>query len=310
MPKSRPFPCLGLAAAIAAALVVVVVAEPMDARGQVSPDVLEGMGSAPTPVPANVRTPPQASPVEEVPAQAVLRAQAQVRRSTRRDLEAGATCDVQVARFPASTPSGYLCRADVRCGNLVLYGAGQAGVFACSWGAGDRPVVEGNDARPAQQDGDPMFAVSTRSRTVVVEDRSGTAELYLATVQVERPTYAVRVVSAVVSDRTADGRCWDDGCSLPDLYAVIRSGSRNVTTTRYDDSARASWPASAPALPAQEGQFILVALYDYDRGLLNGSDRILEARIRVTRELIAEGGVTLSSSDGVGTITIAVERLR
>ncbi len=308
MPNSRPIPVLRLAMAVAA--VIAVVAGPMDARGQATPDVLEGMGSVPTPVPARVRTPQQPLPVEEVPAQAVLRAQARVRRSTRRDLDAGATCDVQVDRFPASTPSGYLCRADVRCGDLVLYGAGQAGVFARSWGAGERPVVEGNDSRPANQDGDPMFALSTRSRTVVVEDRGGLAELYLATVQVERPTYAVRVVSAVVSDRTADGRCWDDGCSLPDLYAVVRSGSQSVTSTRYDDATRASWPSSAPALATQEGQFVLVALYDYDRGLLNGSDRIFEARIRVTRELIAEGGVTLSSSDGVGTITIAVERVR
>ncbi|MEM6962684.1 MAG: hypothetical protein AAF355_14200 [Myxococcota bacterium] len=82
----------------------------------------------------------------------------------------GDRCSVALQRVAASGyPSGYACRAEVRCGSRTLYGGKNAGYFPCEYQElGSR--IRGEDRQTRSADGDAAFQIDTATRAIVIED--------------------------------------------------------------------------------------------------------------------------------------------
>ena len=63
-------------------------------------------------------------------------------------------------------------------------------------------------------------------------------------------SWVITVTSGQVSERKADGSCWDSPCGLPDPYVCLTiNGSKKCTPTA-NDTLQPSWNSSFPAATA------------------------------------------------------------
>ena len=79
----------------------------------------------------------------------------------------GASCLFDVQPPTEATP---LCRAQVICGDRLLYGGKDAGYFRCAASAGPPPSVAGQDPQTTGLDRDAAMTIDTASRTLLVRD--------------------------------------------------------------------------------------------------------------------------------------------
>lgn len=84
-------------------------------------------------------------------------------------LAVGGACEVALEHRPEAPRSA--CRAEVRCGERVLYGDSDvSGFFRCEVTEGNPPQVRGSDERTRAGDGDAALSLDTAARTLVVRD--------------------------------------------------------------------------------------------------------------------------------------------
>ena len=87
----------------------------------------------------------------------------------------GDRCTFPVTQQPRAGQTPW-CRAEVRCGDQLLYGGGSAGYFECSFSpaTGDGPgAVVGGEDQTTGVDGDAAFRVDTLGGVVTIRDDAG-----------------------------------------------------------------------------------------------------------------------------------------
>jgi hypothetical protein len=79
----------------------------------------------------------------------------------------GAQCTIATSPCDGATPGVPHCRAEIRCGNVPLYGGGAMGRIACESSTAPQRALD-NDASPI--DGDPRLELDIPSGRVTVSD--------------------------------------------------------------------------------------------------------------------------------------------
>lgn len=107
-------------------------------------------------------------PVDPLLGDPVLALQGAVTSSTLDGVPVGSACAFEVRQRSLRRST---CRASVRCGDRIIYGASDtSGFFPCEVSRDDPPSVRGTDQRTSQSDRDPALALDTRAGTLTVED--------------------------------------------------------------------------------------------------------------------------------------------
>lgn len=95
----------------------------------------------------------------------------------------GANCTVSTATCDGASPGVPHCRAEIRCGNIPLYGGGAMGRVACEESGAPQRALD-NDATPI--DGDPRLELDIPAGRVVVSDTTSD-EHWTVTIRLDGP---------------------------------------------------------------------------------------------------------------------------
>ncbi len=145
----------------------------------------------PTPMPQRPMVQTPQGPQPQLPPPPVnyrpLTVSAVVTQSTTPRVTVGTRCVFPVTRHDRQgEPTGYWCRAEIRCGTELVYGGGTAGYFPCTVVDSAAASVVGGEAGTTTSDGDAAVQLNTpASRLTVSDDPSGRIGAYSIEARIE-----------------------------------------------------------------------------------------------------------------------------